>query len=301
MDSASIGTFWRWSFFLFLTPERHGMRKLQTAMIESVPAASDTGTVIRKLSVVFLSFFAPQSVVGQRATDAPVYRVEVLHTFPHDPTSFTQGLEFRNGYLYEGTGLNGRSRLRREELETGHLLNEIPVDSEYFGEGITVLNRQVIQLTWQSHIGFVYDRSSFQRLRTFSYAGEGWGLTNDGRTIYMSDGTSQLRLLDGTSLQELKRITVHEGAKEVEELNELEWIRGEIWANVWRTDRIVRISPRDGTVLGWIDLSGLLTAQELANGADVLNGIAYDAGKDRVYVTGKLWPKLFHFRVVPKN
>ncbi len=156
-------------------------------------------------------------------------------------------------------------------------------------------------MTWQSHIGFVYDQATFRKLQSFDYPGEGWGLANDGRTIYMSDGTAQIRCLDPSSLRELRRITVHQGDRQIDEVNELEWVRGELFANVWQTNRIVRIAPRDGTVLGWIDLSGLLTPEEQEENVDVLNGIAYDFAGDRLFVTGKLWPKLFEIRLVRKR
>ena len=229
-------------------------------------------------------------------TRPPVQGYRVVHVYPHDPGAFTQGLEFRAGLLYEGTGLEGRSRLRKVELETGRVLQEIPLAPEYFGEGITVLDGRVVQLTWRSHRGFVYDQARFGLLRTFEYPGEGWGLANDGRHIFMSDGTAAIRVWDPATLGERRRITVHEGAHPVASLNELEYVHGEIYANVWQTDRIVRFSPADGRVLGWIDLNGLISPAERA-GVDVLNGIAYDALGDRLFVTGKLWPKLFEIRV----
>lgn len=231
----------------------------------------------------------------------PQYTYQVVHAYPHDPAAFTQGLEFRAGFLYEGTGLKGRSMLRKVQLETGKVLQQVNLDPQYFGEGITVINQKIVELTWQSGIGFVYDQNTLQRLRPFNYPGEGWGLTNDGQQIYMSDGTPQIRVWDALSLQEKRRITVHEGSKPVTYLNELEWVRGEIYANVWQTDRIVRISPTDGRVLGWIDLTGLLPASDRSENVDVLNGIAYDVLGNRLFVTGKLWPKLFEIKIVPKG
>lgn len=199
--------------------------------------------------------------------------------------------------MYEGTGLHGESSLRREDLETGKILQEVALPEKYFGEGITVINDKIVQLTWQSQQGFVFGQPSFRLLRDFSYPGEGWGLANDGQVIYMSDGTSSIRVLDPQTLAEIRRFTVHEGARDIVRLNELEWVRGELFANVWTTDRIVRISPRDGRVLGWIDLTGLLSPQDRAQNVDVLNGIAYDSMGDRLFVTGKLWPKLFEIRL----
>jgi glutamine cyclotransferase len=229
----------------------------------------------------------------------PEYGYQVIHTFPHDPNAFTQGLEYRAGFLYEGTGLKGRSSLRKVQLETGKVLQEIDIDSQYFGEGITVLNQQIVELTWQSETGFVYDQPTFHQKRTFNYPGEGWGLTNDGQNIYMSDGTAQIRIWDPVTLQEKRRITVHDHNQPVLNLNELEWVRGEIYANVWQTDRIARISPADGHVLGWIDLTGILPPAARTGQEDVLNGIAYDVLGNRLFVTGKLWPKLFEIKLVP--
>ena len=238
--------------------------------------------------------------LGLAAAAPARYTYRVVHVYPHDRNAFTQGLEFRAGFLYEGTGLNGQSRLRKVQLETGKVLQEVPLDAAYFGEGITVLDGRIVELTWQSHKGFVYDQNSFRLLRSFEYPGEGWGLTNDGRQIYMSDGSSAIRCWDATTLAERRRITVHDGAQPVEMLNELEFVHGEIYANVWQTDRIVRFSPRDGSVTGWIDLSGLLNIFERAT-TDVLNGIAYDALGDRLFVTGKKWPKLFEIKLEPKR
>jgi glutamine cyclotransferase len=224
-----------------------------------------------------------------------------VHTYPHDRTSFTQGLEFRGGFLYEGTGLNGQSKLRQVELQTGKVLREIAIPPQYFGEGITILNGRILELTWKSQVGFIYDQSTFRLIRTFSYPGEGWGLANDGTHIYMSDGSDQIRIWDAVTLQEQRRITVHDGARIVENLNELESVRGEIYANVWQTDRIARIAPSDGRVVGWIDAGNLLSPSDMQDQPDVLNGIAYDSMGDRLFLTGKLWPKLFEVRLVPTN
>jgi glutamine cyclotransferase len=241
-----------------------------------------------------------KTAVFSAAAQTPEYGYQVIHAYPHDPNAFTQGLEFRAGYLYEGTGLKGRSTLRKVKLDTGQVLQEIDLDPQYFGEGITVLNQQVVELTWQSETGFVYDQAVFHRQRTFNYPGEGWGLTNDGQQIYMSDGSAQIRIWDPLTLQEKRRITVHDHGQPVLNLNELEMVRGEIYANVWQTDRIARISPADGRVLGWIDLAGLLSPADRTGQEDVLNGIAYDVLGNRLFVTGKLWPKLFEIKLVPK-
>ena len=232
---------------------------------------------------------------------ATQYGYRVVKTYPHDRTAFTQGLEYRDGFLYEGTGMFGRSSVRKIDLDSGRIIQRYDLPQPFFGEGITVLNQQILELTWQSQTGFVYDKSSFQVLRSFDYPGEGWGLTNDGKQIYMSDGSANIRVWDSATLKEIRRITVKDGATPVTQLNELEWVRGEIYANVWQTDRIARISPVDGRVLGWIDLSGILPKSERPDPDAVLNGIAYDAAGDRLFVTGKLWPKIFEIKLVPKK
>jgi len=229
------------------------------------------------------------------------YGYRVIKTYPHDRSAFTQGLEYRDGFLYEGTGKVGNSSLRKVDLATGRVLQKYDLPQPYFGEGITIVNQQILELTWQSQSGFIYDKSSFRVLRSFNYPGEGWGLTNDGKQIYMSDGSAQIRVWDPATLKEVRRITVKDGATPVTELNELEWVKGEIYANVWQTDRVARISPADGKVLGWIDLSGILPKSERTDPDAVLNGIAYDAAGDRLFVTGKLWSKIFEIKLVPKK
>jgi glutamine cyclotransferase len=225
---------------------------------------------------------------------------KVVATYPHDRNAFTQGLVIDDGVMYEGTGLNGRSSLRRVDLASGAVLQSVALDQQYFGEGITTWGDQIIQLTWQSQQGFVYDKATFERLKSFNYPGEGWGLTHDDRSLIMSDGTPAIRFLDPVTLHETRRITVTDQGQPVVKLNELEYVHGEILAHVWQTDRVVRISPDDGRVIGWIDLSGLLSAEDRQQPVDVLNGIAYDAARDRLYVTGKLWPKLFEIKLVPQ-
>lgn len=230
---------------------------------------------------------------------APEYGYKIIHVFPHDRTAFTEGLEYRDGFLYESTGLEGKSVLRKVRLETGQPLQEIHLSPDIFGEGITMIHSQIVQLTYKTEIGYVYDAATFRQLRTFHYPGDGWSLTNDGSRIYMDDGSAHIRVWDATTLQEKKRITVHDGVHPIDQLNELEWVRGEIYANIWHRDRIVRISPTDGRVLGWIDLKDILPTFD-REGVDVLNGIAYDSQGDRLFVTGKFWPKLFEIKVVPK-
>jgi glutaminyl-peptide cyclotransferase len=233
---------------------------------------------------------------------APVYGYRVVRSYPHDPQAFTQGLTYHEGFLYEGTGLVGRSSIRKVRLETGEVLQIRHLAEPYFGEGIAIWQDSLIQLTWRSEIGFVHDLATFEPRRTFRYTGEGWGLTHDGTRLIMSDGsaTGTLRLLDPATFRESGRLTVRDGGIPVKGLNELEFVKGEIYANVWNTDRIARISPKTGQVTGWIDLRGLLDPREAA-GVDVLNGIAYDAAADRLFVTGKLWPRLFEIQLVPRR
>jgi glutamine cyclotransferase len=251
--------------------------------------------------------FLPVSVLlvltlfGPAACGAPVESYRVVHTYPHDAQAFTQGLLFADGHLYESTGLNGRSTLRMVNLETGKVEQQVPAPSQYFAEGLTVWGSTMIQLTWQSHVAFVYDRFSFRQLRTMSYPWEGWGLTQDGKSLILSDGTAKLHFLDPDTMKERREITVADRGKPIDQLNELEYVKGEIYANVWHTDRIARISPSTGKVLAWIDLSGLLPPGEKSEAEAVLNGIAYDAEHDRLFVTGKLWPKVFEIEVVPRS
>ena len=228
------------------------------------------------------------------------YTYRVVKSYPHDSSAFLQGLEYHDGFFYEGTGVVGRSSVRKVEPATGKVLKQFDVPQPFFGEGITVLNQQILSLTWQTQTGFVLDKSTFRVLRSFNYPGEGWGLTNDGKQIYMSDGSAQIRVWDPATLKEVRRITVKDGARSITDLNELEFVRGEIYANVWHTDRIARISPADGRVLGWIDLTGLIP-KSVKDPEAVLNGIAYDAASDRLFVTGKLWPSIFEIKVIPKK
>ena len=227
---------------------------------------------------------------------APRQTYSVVRTYPHDPSAFTQGLEFVDGFLYEGTGLNGRSSIRKVKLETGEVVQKRDLPPQYFGEGITIWKGELVQLTWRSQIGFTYDVSTFAPKRTFAYSGEGWGLTHDDRSLIMSDGSAAIRFLDPGSFAERRRIVVADAGVPVTRLNELESVRGEIYANVWQTDTIVRIAPDTGKVLGWIDVRGLLGTAERSS-TDVLNGIAYDAVHDRLFVTGKLWPKIFEIGI----
>lgn len=233
---------------------------------------------------------------------APVSGYQVVAEYPHDPGAFTQGLVLRNGELFEGTGLEGESTLRRVDLESGDVLQMRELDEEYFGEGISILNGRIYQLTWQSGVAFVYDAETFELLKIFSYDGEGWGLTTDGQRLIMSDGTDTLVFRDPETFDVTGEIDVRDSGTPVANLNELEYVEGEVWANVWQTDRVARIDPGSGQVVGWVDLSGLLSEEERETyDVDVLNGIAYDSESERIFVTGKLWPKLFEIEVAPAD
>jgi glutaminyl-peptide cyclotransferase len=228
----------------------------------------------------------------------PVYDIEVVHTYPHDTSAFTEGLFYSKGYLYESTGIEGRSSIRKVRLETGVVVQKHDIPREYFGEGIVDWHGHLIGLTWKSQLGFVFDFATFELQSRFSYPGEGWALTRNDREIIMSDGTPELRFLDPATLKETHRVTVTLDGKALADVNELEWVKGEIYANVWQTDKIVRIDPVTGRVHGIINLAGLLKPEDIVAGhTDVLNGIAYDAAHDRLFVTGKYWPKLFEIRL----
>ena len=236
------------------------------------------------------------------APPVPVYGYDIVHTYPHDTDAFTEGLFYLNGFLYESTGLNGHSSIRRERLDSGKVLQQIEVPSQYFGEGIVNWKQQLVALTWKAQTGFVYDLATFKPLRRFTYRGEGWGLTQNDRWIIMSDGTPELRFLDPDTLQEAGRLLVTYAGRPLRDLNELEWVKGQIYANVWQTNWIVRIDPDSGAVVGLIDLGGLLKPADITPGqTDVLNGIAYDERGDRLFVTGKRWPKLFEIRLHRKR
>jgi glutaminyl-peptide cyclotransferase len=232
-----------------------------------------------------------------QAARAPIYGYHVVHSYPHDSTAFTQGLLYRDGFLYESTGLNGQSTLRKVALETGQVVQRHVVNPQFFAEGLVDWKDELIQLTWRSQVGFIYGLDTFAEKRTFTYRGEGWGLTRDDARLIMSDGSAELRFLDPSTFRELSRVSVTDVGRPVLELNELEYVRGEIYANVWQTDRIARIDPATGRVTGWIDLAGLLPAGARRSPDAVLNGIAWDAKGNRLFVTGKLWPMLYEITV----
>lgn len=245
----------------------------------------------------------PQSPsVKSGENPAPVYySYAVIQAWPHDPAAFTQGLVFYDGDLLESTGLNGQSTLRDVEMETGRVLKQISIPSEYFAEGLAVMGTRAYQLTWRNRKGFIYDVATFRQEGEFSYSGEGWGLATDGQWLILSDGTSRIRFLDPETFRVVRAIDVTAAGRPIERLNELEWIKGEIFANVWQTDEVVRIDPSSGIVRGIIDFTGLLPGGERRPGTDVLNGIAYDAAHDKLFVTGKRWPKIFEVRLKPRS
>jgi glutamine cyclotransferase len=227
------------------------------------------------------------------------YTYSIIEQFPHDPHAFTQGFVYSDGFFYEGTGLYGQSSLRKVTPENGEVIKKRELTENLFGEGIAVYQGKIIQLTWRENLGLVYDRESFAVLEVFSYPTEGWGLTHDGKHLIMSDGSSTLTFLDPETFAPVRRIEVTSSRGPVENLNELEYIKGEIYANIWLTDYIVRIDPQTGRVTGWIDLSGLLPPDTVRGAVDVLNGIAYDYKQDRIFVTGKLWPFVFEIQLLP--
>jgi glutamine cyclotransferase len=233
---------------------------------------------------------------GQTGIPA-VYGYRIVNVYPHDSRAYTQGLLYHDGFLFESTGLYGRSTLRKVRLESGDVIQQHPLEAKYFAEGLTDWGDRLIQLTWRSSIGFVYDLRTFVVWREFSYLGEGWGLTHDRYRLIMSDGSSNLRFLDPATFKEIGRVSVRDRGEPVENLNELEFVGSHVYANVWHTDRIAIIEPRSGQVIGWIHLGGLMPDRYRVNPEAVLNGIAYDAAGDRLFVTGKLWSKLFEIRL----
>jgi len=241
---------------------------------------------------------------GDRATSEPAanavvprYGYQIVNIWPHDSNAFTQGLILADGKLLESTGEVGRSSLRSVDLQTGRVLKKVDVPQPYFAEGIALLNGKIYQLTWQHQVGFIYDAQSFDRVGQFNYAGEGWGFTTDGKSLILSDGSNRIRFIDPTDFRVTKTITVLDGQTPIDQLNELEYVQGSIYANVWHDDRIAIIDPQNGHVTAWINLAGLIPQGELQDPEAVLNGIAYDQANDKLYVTGKLWPRLFEIKI----
>ena len=261
----------------------------------------------RLLLVLGLALFClqcqPDSNSGKKPPTPPAsgpvprYGYQIVNIWPHDSNAFTQGLILMDGKLLESTGQEGFSSLRRVDLESGRVLKKVDVPVPYFAEGLAALNGKIYQLTWQHSIGFIYDAQTFDRLGEFNYQGEGWGLASDGQSLILSDGSSRLRFIDPNGFRVTRTITVTDGNQPVRELNELEYVNGEIYANVWHDNRIAMIDPHSGHVNGWIDLTGLMPDGELQDPEAVLNGIAYDQANDKLIVTGKLWPRVFEIKV----
>lgn len=239
----------------------------------------------------------PEPTTSVSPHTVPDCTYDVVNSWPHDTKAFTQGLVFYQGSLYESTGKYGSSSLRKVDLQSGKIKKKIDVDAQSFAEGIAIYQGKIYQLTWTEHKAFVYDLKSFRLEGELTYEGEGWGLTHDEHQLIMSDGTNQLRFLDSATFKATRTISVYDNDEPLMDLNELEYVKGEIYANVWKSDRIARIDPRNGNLLGWIDLKGLLPSGERPSSEDVLNGIAYDETEDRLFVTGKRWPKIFEIRV----
>jgi glutamine cyclotransferase len=258
-------------------------------------------TMIAALLTLLFTALAPAPTPTPTPQPAaiPVYGYEIKRSYPHDPDAFTQGLFFRDGVLYESTGLEGRSTVRKVRLEDGKVLQTASLPPRQFGEGSTDWNGEIISVTWQDQMGYRWDRATLKLKSTFRYAGEGWGLANDGRDLILSDGTAWLRFLDPVTFKERRRIRVTAAGRPVTQLNELEWVKGEILANIWQTDLIARIDPATGAVRGWINLTGLARAADGGGSDNVLNGIAYDRAGDRLFVTGKRWSKLFEIKLKP--
>ena len=250
------------------------------------------------LLFVFLPI-KPSIAQNTESGDIPVYTYFIVNSFPHDHEAYTQGLIYSEGFLYESTGKRGKSTLRKIDLETGAVLQWHNLADHLFGEGITLFNNQIVQLTWESYIGYIYDKDSFTVLEEFYYNSEGWGITNDGSRIIMSDGSTTLYYLEPETYAVIDQIEVTANDIPIRNLNELEYVKGEIYANVMPSNRIARINPETGKITGWIDLSGILQTLKQGYAVDVLNGIAYDPENDRLFVTGKLWPKVYEIKVIP--
>ena len=253
-------------------------------------------TLIRAATIVLIWAMGWTSSL---AAGLPVSGVRVVAAFPHDATAYTEGLFFHGGYLFESTGLVGRSDVRKVRLSDGAVLLSRAINPNLFGEGIVNWRSEIISLTWRDQVGFRWDGQTLVRTGVFRYPGEGWGLTQNGQSIIMSDGSSVLRFLDPVSLKQTRRLSVRADGRPLENLNELEWVRGEVLANIWLTKRIARIDPKSGNVTGWIDLSSLPETQNLSDPDAVANGIAYDSARNRLFVTGKNWPRLYQIELLP--
>ncbi|TDJ00907.1 MAG: glutaminyl-peptide cyclotransferase [Candidatus Dadabacteria bacterium] len=277
--------------------------KFSTTLIRSLKCS----TVILGLVICFsfwhsdyLVAFTNSSYANEKI-DTPVFGYKIVNTYPHNTNSFTQGLIFDKGVLYESTGLNGRSAVKIVDLKTGKTLKSHELPDNYFGEGIAIIENKIIQLTWRSKTGFVYDKKTLKLIKKFSYQTQGWGITYDGKYLIISDGSAVLYFMDPNTFKVVGTLEVYGDNGKVSKLNELEYINGEIYANIWGTEKIAKINPKNGRVTAWIDLSGLLNKEDKKNRVDVLNGIAFNSDKGSLFVTGKLWPKMFEIELVPKN
>jgi glutamine cyclotransferase len=248
------------------------------------------------------AFLACSCSDGDAGDGVPSYTYRIVNSYPHDSAAWTQGLLYHDGYLYEGTGLYGRSSIRRVELETGRVLHRRDLSDAYFGEGIALYEGRLVQITWLERVGFVYDRETFEPMDEFNYASQGWGLTSDGKRLIMSDGSARLYFLNPDTYEEIGRVVVRDGKAPISNLNELEYVDGYVYANVHKTDRIARIDPASGLVTGWVNLKGLLDGVPPGNEPpNYLNGIAFDAEERRLFVTGKFWPRVFEIELVPEE
>ena len=278
----------------------HSPNKTSTRISASISFSLNPLLVLVSLLSLYFSVASADTQASNNQAENGIkqYSYEVVNVYPHDPTAFTQGMIFKDGYLYESTGLNGGSSLRKVELETGKVLQKIDIDRKIFAEGLASVDGQLYQLSWRARTGFVYNTDTFALERTFKYPGQGWGLTFHKDQLIMSDGTSILRFLGPADFKEIKKLAVFIDGKPLRRLNELEMVKGDLLANVWLTDRIAIISPETGHVDGIINLAGLLDKYVPGSEADVLNGIAYDAAGERLFVTGKYWPKLFEIKII---
>ena len=273
------------------------MHRASNVVSSPFAEAARTTTIRAQLFCLFVLL----TFVSTNCFAAPVYAYKVVAKYPHSTDSYTEGFFYLNGLFYEGIGLNGHSGIVVTQPETGNPVQRFDLPSKYFGEGIIDWGPNLLQWTWQSHTGFVLDRFSLRIVSQFHYDGEGWGMTRTAKELITSDGTATLRFRSPNTFDEIRHIVVKDGSKTIDQLNELEYIKGEIYANIWHSDRIARISPVDGHVIAWIDCTGLLPDDQRVNAESVLNGIAYDAKKDRLFVTGKQWPAVFEIKVVPKS
>ncbi len=297
-----LGYYYEYYFFVLSVNNAINMRFF-TLMTMYLKYSIATLALVTCLSICHLSYLETfgHHAHAQEMSDTPVFGYKIVNTYPHNRASFTQGLLFDKGVLYESTGLNGRSAVKIVDLKTGKTLKSQQLPRKYFGEGIAVVGDKIIQLTWRSKTGFVYNKGTLKPIKKFRYNTQGWGITYDGKYMIMSDGSSALYFMDPNTFKVIGTLEVYGDSGKVSNLNELEYIDGEIYANIWGTEKMARINPKTGRVTAWIDLSGLLSDKDKNPRVDVLNGVAYNSENGNLYVTGKLWPKLFEIELVPKN